>query len=141
MSDGNVHEQQLRELFDRAIGLAPAAREDLLRGIGDELLAERLRALLVQDELGTAGPLRRSPAEALEGLRRLGHYELLRELGRGGMGSVFLARQVEPIERLVALKVIADERADRAAVERFEQERQTLATLSHPGIAQLFEAG
>ncbi len=141
MSDAEPREQRLRELFDRAIGLAPAAREQLLRGIDDELLAERLRALLLQDDQGTSGPLRNTPATALEALRRLGHYELLRELGHGGMGSVFLARQVEPIERLVALKVIADDRTDSAAVQRFEQERQTLATLNHLGIAQLFEAG
>lgn len=141
MSDADARERQLRELFDEAVALPPAAREPLLAGIADDLLAERLRALLRQDELGTVAALQNTPAAALDRLRRIGNYELLRELGRGGMGTVLLARQVEPVERLVALKLIADGHSDHAAVERFEQERQTLATLNHPGIAQLYEAG
>jgi non-specific serine/threonine protein kinase/serine/threonine-protein kinase len=98
-----------------------------------------VRALLAQDAHGTASVLK-APAAAIELLRRVGDYELLRELGRGGMGIVWLARQVEPVERLVALKMV---RADDgpAIVERFEQERQTLALMNHPGIARLFDGG
>src|SRR5215813_6572615 len=122
MSDG-AREQRLRDLFDRAVALSPSGRDALL-AIVDEVLRERLRALLAQDADGTASVLK-APTAAIELLRRVGDYELLRELGRGGMGVVWLARQVEPVERLVALKMV---RADDGPVivERFEQERQTL---------------
>jgi serine/threonine protein kinase len=138
MSDGS-REQRLRDLFDRAVALSPAERDALLATVDDEVLRERLRALLQQDARGTASVLK-APAAAIELLRRVGDYELLRELGRGGMGIVWLARQVEPVERLVALKMV---RADdgSAIVERFEQERQTLALMNHPGIARLFDGG
>src|SRR5262249_13293607 len=138
MSDG-AREQRLRDLFDRAVALSPPERDALLATVDDEVLRERLRALLVQDAHGTASVLK-APTAAIELLRRVGDYELLRELGRGGMGVVWLARQVEPVERLVALKMV---RADDgpAIVERFEQERQTLALMNHPGIARLFDGG
>src|SRR5262245_2351320 len=120
-------EQRLRELFDRAVGLAPAERDALLATVDDELLRERLRALLAQDARGTASMLHDAPAAAIAELRRVGDYELLRELGSGGMGTVWLARQVEPVERLVALKTVRADAESAAVVARFEQERQTLA--------------
>src|SRR5262249_42938818 len=94
-------ERRLRELFDRALPLSQSAPAELVAGIEDPLLAERLRALLAQDVRGTASVLERGSAAALGPLRRIGRYELLRELGTGGMGAVFLARQLEPVERLV----------------------------------------
>jgi len=71
----------------------------------------------------------------------VGPYRLLRQLGKGGMGMVYLARQVEPVDRLVAIKLIATRVNDASALARFVVERQALAQMSHPAIAQVYEAG
>jgi serine/threonine protein kinase len=72
--------------------------------------------------------------------RRVGNLEIIRELGRGGMGVVYEARQQAP-RRTVALKVIRPEVAGRSALKRFRFEVQVLGQLNHPGIAQIYEAG
>jgi tetratricopeptide (TPR) repeat protein/predicted Ser/Thr protein kinase len=72
---------------------------------------------------------------------RFGAYRLLRKLGQGGMGVVYLAEQSEPIRRLVALKLVQQARLEHETRARFEIERQSLALLAHPGIAQIFDAG
>ncbi|MDB6068838.1 MAG: pknB 12, partial [Verrucomicrobiales bacterium] len=71
----------------------------------------------------------------------IGHFELVRLIGQGGMGSVWEARQVQPVVRRVALKVIKLGMDTREVVARFERERQALALMNHPHIAQVFEAG
>jgi serine/threonine protein kinase len=68
-------------------------------------------------------------------------YEILRVLGEGGMGVVYLARQTSPLEREVALKVVKPGMDSRQVVARFETERQALALLDHPNIAHIYEAG
>jgi non-specific serine/threonine protein kinase/serine/threonine-protein kinase len=73
--------------------------------------------------------------------QRLGPFELRQLLGAGGMGQVYLADQLQPVERQVALKFMRYRLADGAALVRFEIERQALARMSHPAIAQVFEAG
>jgi non-specific serine/threonine protein kinase/serine/threonine-protein kinase len=72
---------------------------------------------------------------------RIGPYRLLEVLGEGGMGTVYLAEQDEPLERRVALKLIRSGRFDRRLLRRFEGERQALARMSHPNIAQVYGAG
>ncbi len=72
---------------------------------------------------------------------RIGPYLLIRELGRGGMGTVYLAEQLEPVQRKVALKLIGKRRAGGSAGAMFEVERQMLARMHHPAIAQVFDAG
>ena len=74
-------------------------------------------------------------------LDRIGPYTLLRRLGEGGMGVVYLAEQHAPIERRVALKIIKLGMDTREVVARFEAERQALAVMDHPGIAHVFDAG
>nr|MEE4268838.1 serine/threonine-protein kinase [Candidatus Krumholzibacteria bacterium] len=71
----------------------------------------------------------------------IGPYRIIRRLGEGGMGEVYLADQTHPIKRLVALKIIKLGMDSRQVVARFELERQTLALMSHPNIAQVFDAG
>ena len=72
----------------------------------------------------------------------VGPYRLLRLLGRGGMGSVWLAEQVDGrVQRQVALKLLANGQAQRSWRLRFERERDILAHLDHPGIARLIDAG
>lgn len=72
---------------------------------------------------------------------RIGPHEVTGLLGEGGMGVVYRARQSEPLERDVAIKVIRAGLRTRTGLARFEAERRTLAHLQHPNIAQLFDAG
>ena len=70
----------------------------------------------------------------------IGPYRLLRKLGEGGMGAVWLAEQVAPVKRQVAVKVIAGYFGERER-QRFDIERQSLAIMNHPAIAKVFDAG
>ncbi|QDW67466.1 serine/threonine-protein kinase [Luteimonas granuli] len=72
---------------------------------------------------------------------RIGPYRLLSLLGRGGMGEVHVARQDEPVRRTVALKLLRARHLDTRRLVHFEIERQLLAQMRHPAIAQIFDAG
>lgn len=71
----------------------------------------------------------------------VGRYRLLKVLGEGGMGMVFLAQQEQAIQRQVALKVIKPGMDSHRVIRRFRTERQTLALLDHPNIAHVYDAG
>lgn len=72
--------------------------------------------------------------------KRIGRYQVIRRIGEGGMGAVYLAEQDNP-RRMVALKIIRPGLVSRALLRRFEHEAHVLGRLQHPGIAQIFEAG
>jgi WD40 repeat protein/serine/threonine protein kinase len=72
---------------------------------------------------------------------RIGPYKLLRVLGEGGMGMVYLAAQEGPIRRQVALKIIKPGMDSAHVIGRFEAERQALALLDHPNVAHVYDAG
>jgi eukaryotic-like serine/threonine-protein kinase len=72
---------------------------------------------------------------------RIGRYKLLQQIGEGGMGSVWMAMQEEPVRRRVALKVIKLGMDTRSVIARFEAERQALALMDHPNIAKVLDAG
>ncbi len=72
---------------------------------------------------------------------RIGHYRLLRQIGEGGCGVVFVAEQEKPILRQVALKIIKPGMDTKSVIARFEAERQALALMDHPNIAKNFDAG
>jgi eukaryotic-like serine/threonine-protein kinase len=71
----------------------------------------------------------------------VGPYKLLEQIGEGGMGLVFMAEQLRPVRRRVALKIIKPGMDTRQVVARFEAERQALALMDHPNIAKIFDAG
>jgi eukaryotic-like serine/threonine-protein kinase len=71
----------------------------------------------------------------------IGAYRLVQRLGEGGMGEVWKAEQLAPVKRTVALKLLKAGMDTRQIVARFEGERQLLALMQHPGIAQMFDAG
>ena len=73
--------------------------------------------------------------------RRIGNYKLLQQIGEGGMGSVWMAEQEQPVRRRVALKVIRADIGSREAIARFEAERQALAMMDHQNIARVLDAG
>ena len=96
--------------------------------------------------MNTEPPTRTSPGaggadSGSPSVDRIGHYTLVRLLGEGGMGAVYLAEQKAPVERRVALKVIKLGMDTREVVARFEAERQALAVMDHPGIARVFDGG
>jgi len=71
----------------------------------------------------------------------IGSYKLLRVLGEGGFGIVYLAEQQRPIKRQVALKIIKPGMDSTQVIRRFEAERQALALLDHPNVAHVYDAG
>ncbi|MFG0331265.1 MAG: protein kinase [Phycisphaerales bacterium] len=93
---------------------------------GDVALTEDARPVRVRDE---------------DRPERIGPYRILDVLGEGGMGTVFLAEQFEPVRRRVALKVIRRGMDTKSVIARFNAERQALAMMDHPNVAQVFEAG
>ena len=70
-----------------------------------------------------------------------GRYTLVEVIGEGGMGSVYLARQTEPVKRQVALKLIKTGMDSRGVLARFDAERQALALMDHPNIARIYDGG
>jgi eukaryotic-like serine/threonine-protein kinase len=72
---------------------------------------------------------------------QIGNYKLLQQIGEGGMGSVWLAEQTEPVKRQVALKFIKVGMDSARVLARFEVERQALALMDHPNIAKVLDAG
>jgi serine/threonine protein kinase/Tfp pilus assembly protein PilF len=73
--------------------------------------------------------------------RDFGRYRIIQPLGEGGMGTVYLAEQLEPIRRRVALKVVKLGMDTAQVLARFDNERQALAMMEHPNIAHIFDAG
>jgi serine/threonine protein kinase len=74
--------------------------------------------------------------------RRLGPFEILREIGRGGMGTVYLARRADDLfQQQVAIKVVTPETSGAEVIRRFYQEREILASLQHPNIARIYDGG
>jgi serine/threonine protein kinase/formylglycine-generating enzyme required for sulfatase activity len=71
----------------------------------------------------------------------IGPYKLLQQIGEGGMGTVFMAEQTQPVRRKVALKIINPGMDSRQVIARFEAERQALAMMDHPNIAKVLDAG
>ena len=72
---------------------------------------------------------------------QIGPYKLLEQIGEGGMGTVYVAEQKEPVRRKVALKLIKPGMDSHQVVARFEAERQALAMMNHPNIAKVLDAG
>jgi serine/threonine protein kinase len=129
----------------------PADRTAFLEAAcaGDSNRLRRVRELLAAHDRGS-GPL---DAPAVEGLTTdqpsvadgpgtmIGPYKVREVIGEGGMGTVYLAQQQEPVKRLVALKVIKPGMDTRQVIARFEAERQALALMDHPNIAKVFDGG
>jgi WD40 repeat protein/serine/threonine protein kinase len=94
------------------------------------------------DPNATIGAPAATPPTAAEGPgAHVGPYKLLQQIGEGGMGTVFMAEQTEPVRRKVALKLIRPGMGSDQVVARFEAERQALALMDHPNIARVIDAG
>jgi serine/threonine protein kinase/tetratricopeptide (TPR) repeat protein len=145
---------RLRHLFDAAMERPAAERAAYVASScrGDTALQQRLLAMLeaADDERFLVAPTSGARAGAAttdsapigeDVGARIGPYTLLQQLGEGGFGRVFLAKQDEPVARQVALKVVKAGMDTRQVVARFEQERQALALMDHPHIARVIDAG
>ncbi len=153
-----IRDRLIAELLDAVIDLDPeACRRHLEEATDDPVVIERVLALIENEQ--ESGKVLDAPLmttmdldlDALEKARRtrekepvrrtIGHYTLEEVLGEGGMGRVYLAFQKEPIQRQVALKIMRHGLSSAADEARFDAERRSMARLSHPNIAQMYEAG
>jgi eukaryotic-like serine/threonine-protein kinase len=115
----------------------------------EQMLAAQshLGGFLDQPEVGDAVDLQRtapnsSGADEFAGAVIAGRYKLLERIGEGGMGSVWMADQLQPVRRRVAVKLIrGDGGSSQTILARFNAERQAIALMDHPNIAKLFDAG
>ena len=152
------HLAALSPLLDEGLDLPEDAREQWLDSLPEPFPGAKamLRKMLdakaggqAADLLDTLLKLHLSDADsrpgadtgALKPNAHIGNYRLERLLGVGGMGSVWLAEQIAPVRRFVALKLIRAGMYDENVVQRFQSERQALALMDHPSIAKVFEAG
>ena len=138
------------KFLDSACGDDPDLRKEVesLLDVSDEAGAfiEEPVLSLRPDAVETRVEASSSPSLPSPGTGRkgdlIGHYKILRELGRGGMGKVLLAsRADDEFEREVAIKVLQRGKDSDEIVRRFRHERQILANLAHPNIAELFDGG
>jgi len=138
-------------LFHGALALAPEAREDWLREVtgGDAAVVAEVLALLAADAAATPGLVSAVAHDALAALtpvpatgRQVGPYRLVREVGQGGMGAVFLAERTdEAYHAQVAIKFVRGGVTGAELLRRLVAERQILADLAHPNIARLLDGG
>jgi eukaryotic-like serine/threonine-protein kinase len=161
--------RRVKELFVAALDLPDAAARQALLDrecVNDSDLRQRLDVLLgahhdpasvlnrplaevAPVDPGATGvdssglpPIADAPSAAESvGTRIAGRYKLLEEIGEGGMGTVWMAQQQEPVKRLVAVKLIKAGMDSRQVIARFEAERQALALMDHAHIARVLDAG
>jgi serine/threonine protein kinase/tetratricopeptide (TPR) repeat protein len=133
------------EATDRADFLNQECGNDaeLRRRVEALLLAHDQPGSFLEQHAGPAGPTADlpppAPTEVVGSV--VGPYKLLQKLGEGGMGTVFLAEQEQPVKRRVALKIIKAGLDSAHVLARFEAERQALALMDHPNIARVLDAG
>src|SRR5437763_1278214 len=154
--------KQIEEVFQSALDLPEAERGGFIASAcaGDNALREQVEALVHQYE--QAGDFIEAPAVAVAGFnvgpalnttlegagedpmagRRIGSYRIVREVGRGGMGAVYLAERADSaFHKRVAVKVVKRGMDTDFILRRFRHERQILASFDHPNIARLLDGG
>jgi eukaryotic-like serine/threonine-protein kinase len=147
--------RQVKVLFQEVLDVPPTARAAYLTKAcaGDDALQREVESLLASHE--EAGEFIETPAAAELTLtygeaeqtaasngQRIGPYQILREIGHGGMGAVYLAtRADDQYKKRVAIKLVRRGMDSEFIVRRFRHERQILASLDHPNIARLLDGG
>jgi signal transduction histidine kinase len=122
----------------RAYVVSQCGPDQALRAEVEELLHHHERIAPLLESASVA----RTTTIGMERLgTRIGPYKLLQQIGEGGFGVVFMAEQIEPVHRRVALKVIKPGMDTRQVIARFEAERQALAVMDHLNIARVLDAG
>jgi serine/threonine protein kinase len=147
----NALEDHARTVFLAAVERTPGewpAFLDAACGVDADLRARVDKLLDAHQALGSihggaadvpaatvADPISERPGTVV------GPYKLLEQIGEGGMGTVWMAEQTDPIQRRVAVKVVKEGMDSRQVLARFEAERQALALMEHPNIAKVLDAG
>ena len=145
------HFRKLQDLFHRAAGIPESQQAVYVRSIcnGDVTLATEVLRMLEDDR--SSGSLLDSHVAQIaydlltdlpqdDSLPHCGHYRLIRKLGEGGMGVVYLAERID-LGTKVAIKFLRNAWYSASLRDRFSQEQRTLAQLTHPFVARLYDAG
>ena len=162
-NNGNERFQRIDQILNRALELPPAQRPSFLdEACGDDLdLRRKVETLLIEDEnteshsfmekpIGAVasdivekalGPADGANKASQEIGREIGSYRIVQEIGRGGMGTVYLATDDRYPNRQVALKLIQPGKTTKESLTRFRHEQQILAALQHSNIARLLDGG
>jgi serine/threonine protein kinase len=128
--------RRLEELL-AALDQPESALERPIAGAAGEVTSDHPRGF----ELGATVSRRPVADTPAVGTLIAGRYKLLEEIGEGGMGTVWVAEQTQPVKRKVALKLIKPGMDSRSVLARFEAERQALAVMDHPNIAKVLDGG
>jgi serine/threonine protein kinase/tetratricopeptide (TPR) repeat protein len=150
----NEPERQIMSILGEAVEYRSPEERAAFVGkacAGDPDRQARVEALLRAYEAAgnflQGDPLPRAPVATVDQADReqsgtlIGPYKLLERIGEGGMGTVWMAQQTEPVKRLVAVKLIKAGMDSRQVIARFGAERQALALMDHPNIAKVLDAG
>jgi len=140
--------EQLKPILEIALTLQPAERDAYLKMTcsGNPKLFEEACNLLTNDseltfELSQVMEITEPEPIYQEG-QILGHYKLIKEIGRGGMGAVFLAERIDgEYDQKVAIKILQDGRTSATLIQKLRNERQILANLKHPNIVNILDGG
>ena len=140
--------REVERLLHEALQLSPGARAVFVANIGDPDLRAEVESLLAADSAESRSKLGLLIGEAAQAALRvplegsvLGHFRVLREIGHGGMGVVYLAQDLK-LERKVALKLLpASLHDDRERLRRLEREARLAAALNHANVVTVFEIG
>lgn len=134
--------QEIKRIFNEIVELSDKEKKEILENIPDEEIISGVENLLKSDKESHSFPDIYSPNRINEKLahKQIGKYKLISEIGNGGMGTVFLAER-EDFGKKCALKVIKHEFSTSDLRRRFENEREILASLEHPNIANLIDGG
>jgi eukaryotic-like serine/threonine-protein kinase len=145
--------QKVRELFDSALSRQPEERQNFVHEAcgDDKTLFAEVESLLSSHD--SAESFMETPAVAkvahmievetkqLEAGKRFGHYEIIKQIGAGGMGEVYLAKD-KKLDRKVAIKILNEEFSqDQSNLQRFVSEAKAASALNHPNILTIYEFG
>jgi eukaryotic-like serine/threonine-protein kinase len=136
-----VASEQRARFLDEACGADTAIRAEVesLLSVDSGISASFMASPLV--DLGADNPETGASVTLAAGQVFSERFRLIRKLGEGGMGQVWLAEQMAPVRRSVALKLIRAGMYDETVLQRFQAEQQSLAIMDHPAIAKVFDAG
>ena len=146
--------QKAKEIFDAALKLAPNERGQFLdeTSDGDEELHREVESLLANSDEAVSFLEKPAVGEVAEIIadqkenqlinKNFSHYKIIKQIGAGGMGEVYLAHDTSELERTVALKFLpAEVGSDQKRMQRFVQEAKTVSALNHPNILTIYEFG